>query len=196
MLRIGITGGIGAGKSLVLEVLMHLGYPVFNSDESAKQILNENNEVRQLLLSEFGDSVYANNQLNREELARIIFNNEESMQFVNQLIHPRVRRAFEDFCKVNPASAIFNEAAILFETGAYENFDKMVLIAADESTRIQRVMKRDGSSEESIRARINKQWPDDQKMPLADFVIDNSENSSVLLQIESMLDQFGLSLRA
>lgn len=189
MKKIGLTGGIGAGKSYVAKILELMHYPVFNSDASAKEIMNTDQEVRDILVTHFGSECYENGSLNRPFLAKIIFSNEEDKNFVNGLIHPRVRQAFDNFAKEHSNTIVFNEAAILFETGAHKNFDATLLVTAPKELRIERVMNRDGVSREQVEARINIQWDEERKIELADFVLVNDEKQSVLLQLNWIINQ-------
>lgn len=187
MLKVGITGGIGSGKTVVAKIIESLGYPVFYSDQVAKDFMNNNLTVRTELNRIVGEDLYSKGQLDRAKLADHVFNNETIRSAVNQLVHPLVRKAFEDFCSNSRKTVVFNEAAILFETGAYKNFDKNVLVVAPEAVKIKRVMKRDGTTEEEVRSRMASQWPDDKKTELADFIIDNSESKPLLEQVEALI---------
>ena len=192
MLIIGITGGIGSGKSVVSNILESLGYPVFNSDNVSKDIVNTNPEIRAGLTAFFGTELYKEGVLDRVRLAEIIFTDDSAREKVNALIHPQVRDAFDTFARKSGSELVFNEAAILFETGAYKRMDKMVLVTAPEELRIKRVMQRDGSSEEEVRARMSKQWTDAQKIPLADFILNNDEKEPLLSQVETMLSSLNI----
>lgn len=189
MISVGITGGIGSGKTVVSKILESLGYPVFNSDDKAKELLNSNEEVKSKLVAWFGNDLYMHGQLDRQRLAQIIFNNEDSRNRVNELIHPLVRAEFEKLSRNSKSPLVFNEAAILFETGAYKNLDKTILVIAPEKMRAERVAKRDGNSAEDVMARINAQWSDEQKKPLADFIIYNDDKTPVLEQVETIVDK-------
>lgn len=190
MITIGITGGIGSGKSLISKILLSLNYPVFNSDDAAKSILVSNPDVVRQLKSEFGEKVYAQDgELNRKFLANIIFSNAAAREKINAIVHPKVRESFEKFCQQNGHSnLVFNEAAILFETGSYKNFDFNILISAPKKMRIERVMKRDSVDQETVESRMSAQWADEKKMELADFVIVNDESQSVIQQLEVILN--------
>ena len=189
MLRVGITGGIGSGKSIVSKILTTLGYPVFNSDSEAKLIMVRSDEVRAELIALFGPEAYSGSELNRHHIANMIFADDSLRYALNEIVHPATRKEFERFCDLNTHSKIvFNEAAILFETGAYKNFDKTLLVTAPIELRIKRVSKRDGISEEAVYDRIKSQWSDQEKVKLADFVIDNSEEKPMLIEVEKILN--------
>lgn len=183
MLRIGIAGGIGSGKSVVARIIHSMGYPVFYSDEVAKTIMDTDLFVKKRLTALLGVEIYSDVLLNRKLLAAKIFTNPELKDKVNAIIHPAVRIAFDEFCAKQKSPLVFNEAAILFETGTYKNFDKMILVTADESLRIRRTIQRDNANESEIRKRIDNQWTDERKIPLADFVIQNDDQQAVLKQI-------------
>jgi len=189
MKKIGITGGIGSGKSFVSKVIESFGYPVFYSDAAAKSIISTNKYAKEQLISFFGEQVFKNNQLDRAFLANIIFNNDEDLQKVNQLIHPLVRKSFEEFVLQQKTDLVFNEAAILFESDGASQFDEIILVSAPEDLRIQRVMKRNQVSKEEVLTRIQKQWSNEKKEGLSDYVIQNDEKSPLLLQIEKIIKE-------
>jgi dephospho-CoA kinase len=187
MLKVGITGGIGSGKSVVSKIIESQGFHVFSADRASKNIIDNDIEVKHGLIELFGDTMFMSGELNKALLAKIIFSDDTARKNVNALIHPKVRNAFEEFVLASNKEIVFNEAAILFETGGHEHLDKVILVTAPESLRIERVMKRDGVPEELVRARMEKQWSDNQKIPFADHVIINDEKEPLLIQIESVL---------
>lgn len=187
MLKVGITGGIGSGKSLVSNIFMAMGYPVFNSDEVAKELSDNDPDIITGLKDLFGEEIYSDPRLNRELLASQIFQNDVLREKVNAIIHPKVRKAYDDLCRKSDSSIIFNEAAILIETGAYKNFDRMVLVSAPELLRIQRVQERDKTTEENVKQRIEKQWTDAKKREFIDFEIVNDESQPLLTQVEQII---------
>jgi dephospho-CoA kinase len=186
-MTVGLTGGIGSGKSTVAKVIESMGYAVFYSDLEAKDIMHSDEELRSDIIDHFGEEAYENGVLNRAYLAERIFSNPQDKDVLNQLIHPRVRANFATFAENSEAPLVFNEAAILFETGAYSSFDKTLLITAPKETRIERVMRRDNSSRQDVLDRMSNQWSDDRKIPLADFVIQNGNQDKVLEQIERVV---------
>lgn len=188
MLKIGLTGGIGAGKSVVSKILTSLNYPVFNSDTEAKLLLIEDDSAIVEMKEAFGDEVYhSDGSLNRTHVAEIIFNDSKKREAINAIVHPRVRKRFEALVERSESPLVFNEAAILFETDSYKKFDKNVLVAAPDELRIERVMKRDKVSREAVQDRMNAQWTDDQKKQLADFVIINDERIPLIPQVEELV---------
>jgi len=180
---IGITGGIGSGKSVIGHILSTMGYPVYYSDQEAKEVMNNDVELRKELIALFGENTYVNGELNRPFLAEKIFTSPVLKEKINQLVHPRVRKRFQDFVDSSNSDYIFNEAAILFETGAYKDFDATLLVIADKELRIQRIMERDSISVEQVTARMNNQWTDEQKLKLTNFVIRNNENDLLVPQL-------------
>lgn len=189
MKTIGLTGGIGSGKTIVARILEAMGYPVYYSDLRSKQLTNENTLIREGLITLFGSEVYDDGELNRTFLAEKIFNDDSLRMKVNDLIHPVVRNDFELWRAGRTTSIVFNEAAILFETGAFKRFDSNVLVVAPKELRIKRVMARDFVKKEEVELRISKQLSDDKKIDLADFVIVNDDHKPLIDQVEKMLEK-------
>jgi dephospho-CoA kinase len=187
--KIGLTGGIGSGKSTIARILLAMGYPVYFSDDRSKQLTQTHPEIRRGLTELIGEQIYKGNQLDRSALALAIFSDDALRVKVNQIIHPIVRLDFDCWVEDQTSSFIFNEAAILFETGASERFDAMVLVTAPEALRIERVMKRDLCSREEVIQRINHQWSDERKIKLADVIIVNDDAQPLIRQVEHMLLQ-------
>jgi len=181
MLKVGLTGGIGTGKSIAGKVFSLMGIPVYISDLEAKRLMNENLIIREQLIAKFGKSVYLQNkQLNRKYLADIIFNQPDALKEVNAIVHPVVREDFAKWCEAsNQAPYVIQESAILFDTGLYKNFDKIICITAQEEIRISRVMKRDKVSEKSVKERIKNQISETVKVEKSDYVIYN--NSELII---------------
>ncbi len=188
MLQIGLTGGIGSGKSTIAKVLEKMGYPVFYADLEAKKIYHEDPVLKENLIQIIGQEVYMNGQLNTKHLAEKLFSNTQLKDHVAALVHPIVREAFVTWVKLQKASLVFNEAAILFETGAYQNFDANLLVVAPAQLRIERVIKRDALSEDQVQARIAQQWSDEQKMKLTPYLIHN-DGRPLLVQIEKLVNE-------
>lgn len=189
MKRIGLTGGIGSGKSYIAGVLEKMGYPVYYSDARAKVLTDTHPEIRTGLISRFGDQIYSEGILNRKELAAHIFNSEPDRIFVNQLIHPVVRADFDRWCSAQDSSLVFNEAAILFETGAYQQFDATLLVVAPHDVRIERIITRDRCTVEQAEARIQSQWSDEQKIVRATALVNNDGSAAILPQLELAIDK-------
>lgn len=187
MKRIGLTGGIGSGKSYIAGVLEKMGYPVYYSDERAKLLTDTHTEIRTGLISRFGDQIYSEGILNKKELAERIFNSDPDRIFVNQLIHPVVRADFDRWCAEQHTALVFNEAAILFETGAYKQFDATILVVAPHELRMQRIVERDRCTVEQAETRMKSQWSDEQKIPLATCIVTNDGKSPLLSQLEGVI---------
>ena len=189
-LKVGITGGIGSGKSLVCKILETMGYPVFYSDSEAKSIMHHDKSLKAELIHLLGNQAYLDGELNKSYIAEVVFKTPSLLNQINALVHPRVRNTFLDFVSTNlDKPIVFNEAAILFETGAYKTFDKTILVTAPSDIRIQRVMNRDGVSKDHVLQRMKNQWDDNEKMALADFVILNDETIPLIPQIEEILSK-------
>ena len=189
MIKIGITGGIGSGKTLISSVIEHIGYPVFYSDIEAKNILEKDQKVKSEMVELFGEDIYILNKLNRQLLSNLLFSNISLIEKVNSIVHPIVRLKFDEWSKSKTTTIVFNEAAILFETEAYKKFDASILVVAPQEVRLERVMLRDGLSKEQIISRINNQWLDEDKINLATYVISNDGSEPILYQIENVIDQ-------
>jgi len=189
MKRIGLTGGIGVGKTYVAEIFQKMGVPVFNADFEAKKCLVEDSKLMLAVQSVFGENIYNNGTLQKEELAKIVFNNNEKLAELNTLVHPVVKQRFEDWCKKQTTAIVMKEAAILFESDAHLGLDAVICLSANDQLRIARVKKRDGCSDEEIRNRMNKQIPQAEKEELADFVIVNNEEQLLLPQLVKVLKE-------
>lgn len=187
MKKIGLTGGIGSGKSIICDILKIMGYPIFNSDDEAKLLMVNNQEVIQQIKDVFGEEAYLRNSLNRPFLASKIFNDESLKAELNNIVHPAVRSSFDKWAKKQKANLVFNEAAILFETGAYKSFDYTVLVTAPESIRVNRVIARDNTTTEEVQQRMKNQWKDDFKRELASYVIINDNTTLVTPQVIAMI---------
>ena len=190
MKRIGITGGIGAGKSLVAEIIKAMGYPVYNSDERAKELTESNPKIKEGLIHLFGEEIYQNDTLNKFALAQAIFSDESLREKVNALIHPIVREDFNLWALAQNNSLVFNESAILFETGSFKNFDAIILVYAPTELRIKRIMKRDNCSENEVLKRMNSQFSDEEKYQLTEFRVLNDEQTPLLEQVEQIILSF------
>ena len=189
MKKIGLTGGIGVGKTFVAKLFYQMGIPVFNADFEAKKCMVEDDKLITAVQLAFGKKTYVNGILQKEELAKIVFNNEVALAKLNALVHPVVKQKFEDWCKGQTAKLVIKEAAILFESGANLGLDAVICVSATETLRIARVQKRDESSVEDIKSRMNKQIPQAEKEKLADFVIVNNGEKLLLPQLIKLLKE-------
>lgn len=189
-LKVGLTGGIGVGKSYISKIIQKMGWPVFNSDIAAKNLMKNDKDllVRVNQLFEI-DIIGKNGQLLKQKFANELFNDNEKRKEVNALIHPIVRASFDEWTNQQSTKMVFNEAAILFETGSYKLFDKMILVCAPEKLKIQRVVNRDKISVEEVKLRMDSQWNDWKKMKLNPLVINNDESSPLLLQVEETIEK-------
>jgi len=188
-LKVGISGGIGSGKSYICSLLEEKGYPVYYADARAKELMNTSPIIREALIEAFGEEVFANNQLNRPFLANIIFNASERREWVNSIVHPVVYADFADWANEQKSTVVFQENAVMFDTGSYLKFDKTILVFADLETRIQRTMLRDRSDRSDVQSRINSQGNPEDHKKLADFIIDNSEGKDIESQLQAILNQ-------
>ena len=170
----GITGGIGSGKTTAAKFFEELGVPVYNSDTRAKIIQNENSEVKVKIIEAFGDEAYNESGLNRDYIAKQVFNNNEKLKQLNQIVHPAVFNDFEEWKKKQTSKIIMKEAAILIESGSYKDCDVVISVLMNKEKRIQRIMARDGFTEEQVMARINNQISDEERIQKSDFIIDNN----------------------
>jgi dephospho-CoA kinase len=184
MKKIGLTGGIGSGKSYVAEVFRHLGVPVFNSDDEARRIQETDQPVRNAIAAAFGDVFQADGKLDRKKLASVVFADRQKLQQLNAIVHPAVGKAFVRFCTLHVAKPyVIKEAAIIFELGLDEQMDGTILVSAPEKVKIERVMHRDSVTESEVRARMQKQWSDEEKKERADYFIDNDGQKAILPQV-------------
>jgi dephospho-CoA kinase len=193
LITVGITGGIGAGKSFVCSIFERLGYPVFYSDKAAKNIIESDVEVKLQFEQLFGNDIFIGNQLDRTLLASIIFNDKEALEKINSIVHPKVRKAFDVWSEEQKSAIVFNEAAVLFETGAYKKFDSTILVTAPNDLKISRVRNRDRVSADEIQRRMDNQWTDEQKGKLANFILLNDEQTPLIRQIEEVISRIALN---
>jgi dephospho-CoA kinase len=195
LIRIGVTGGIGVGKSKVCQVLSSMSYPVFFSDTSAKNILATDVELIENVKQIFGEKAYIDGVMNRVFIAEQLFSDEDKKLKMNALVHPKVRTEFNSFCKHNYADFVFNEAALLFETGSYKDFDATILVTSPLELRITRTIERDKCTRDQVLARIENQWTDDQKKKYATFEIVNDNQQLIIPQIEAILEKLKNKVR-
>lgn len=183
MLKVGITGGIGSGKTTIAEVFMQLDIPLYPSDLRAKELMSEDFELRQAVVALFGNEAYVSENLNRDFIASKVFSDQTLLKKLNELVHPVVKKDFDLWCSDQDAAYVLKEAAILIETGAYKTMDRMILVTAPSEIKIQRVQNRDAVTRDEVLARMNRQWSDERKEEFADFVIHNDNHTMVLEQV-------------
>lgn len=193
-LLVGITGGIGSGKSMVCQIFKLLGVPIYAADERAKQIININPQLIETIKTRFGADMYGEDgQIDRKKLAANVFGlgNEANLKALNELVHPAVAIDTMDWVKANSnAPYLIKEAAILFESGAYKAVHTTVLVTAELDLKIARVMARDGATRKEVEARMANQWGDDKKIQLADHVIVNDDKTPLLPQVLKLHQHF------
>jgi dephospho-CoA kinase len=190
MLRIGLTGGIGSGKSIVAKVFETLGIPVYYADDAAKKLMNTDPALKASIIKNFGEGSYTSGDLNRKYIASIVFNDKEKLELLNSLTHPVTIRDAEEWIKRQTSPYIIKEAALLFESGAGKILDHVIGVFAPLPLRIKRVMARDGITEEDIMKRINRQMDEEEKMKRCDFVIINNEEELMLPQVIALDKKF------
>ena len=183
---VGLTGGIGSGKSAVLSVFSSLGVPCYQSDSRAKKLMQQDPELINQIKALFGDDLYEGEKLNRGKLAEVVFADKSKLESLNAIVHPRVKEDFQLFLSQQNADYAIKEAAILFETGGAEDCDVSILVTAPEDLRIERVMKREKSKVEHIKSRMRHQWSDEKKIPMADYVINNIDWDKTLKKVEEI----------
>jgi dephospho-CoA kinase len=183
MLKVGLSGGIGCGKTTVSKVFQTLGIPVFYADNTVKKLYDTDKSLQQAMLKIFGQAIYKGEQLQPKVLATLIFNDDRLLRQVNELTHPLVLTAFTGWAQEQKAPYVLHEAAILFECGMAGEMDINISISAPEDVRLARVMQRDGYSDEQIRQRMSKQWCDEKRNAKADYVIINDNKEALLPQI-------------
>lgn len=184
-LQIGITGGIGAGKSIVCKIFATLGVPTYNADDRAKWLMNHDEALKVGIISKFSDKAYNDERLDRQYLAEYVFHSESKLKLLNSLVHPAVAKDYQSWVSSHEkATYVVKEAALLFETGSYKEMGKNIVVSAPETIRIARIKKRDPQRDESqIKAIIGKQISVSEAIDKADFVIMNDGSTSVLTQV-------------
>ncbi|MBS9766293.1 MAG: dephospho-CoA kinase [Flavobacteriaceae bacterium] len=188
---VGLTGGIGSGKSTVLELFKDRGVAVYVADVEAKRLMSEHSQLKKEITALLGEKAYVNGQLNRKYIAQQVFNNPQKLQELNHLVHPKVREDFLSFSKNCKSEIVIYETAILFESGSDALCDFVISVVANEKERIKRVMKRDNCTEEEVRKRIENQLSDEERIRKSDFVICNDN----LALLEKKVNDIFLKLR-
>jgi len=190
MLKIGLTGGIGSGKTTVAKVFEVLGIPVYYADEAAKRLMNENENLIKKLKEQFGNQTYIDGKLNRSYLSSIVFNDSEKLEILNSIVHPATIEDAARWMKQQITPYVIKEAALIFESGSQKDLDKVIGVYASAPLRILRVIKRDNINKEEILARMDKQLDEEMKMRLCDYVIKNDEQEMVLPQVLELHKKF------
>jgi len=189
-LKIGITGGIGSGKTFICRLFEALGIPVYNADEEAKRLMNTDIRIKEKLIAQFGEATYKDGLLDRAFLANMVFSDKNKLELLNGIVHPIVIQEAKDWAERQTTRYSLKEAALLFESGSYKELDYTILVTAPMDIRIQRVIERDGATEQQVQERMNKQLSDEEKLQLADFVIVNDGITPLLPQVWTLHQKF------
>ncbi|NJB69562.1 dephospho-CoA kinase [Saonia flava] len=187
---VGLTGGIGSGKTTVAKMFKALGVPVYNSDKEAKRLMKRSKKVKKKIIELLGEEAYVDKKINRSYISQKIFTNEGLLKKMNSIVHPAVRKHFLTWVKKQDAPYVIQEAAIIFENSSESNYDKIILVTAPKKVRIERVVTRDDISIQKVMERMGNQWDDDIKIEKADYVIDNlnlDETENEVLRIHNQL---------
>ncbi len=182
MLKVGITGGIGSGKSTVCKIFESLGVPVFRADDISRKLLDEDADVKKQVAELLGNEVIKNGKPDRKKIAELVFNNPDKLKGLNAIIHPKVRDSLAKWAEQQKAAFVIEEAAILFESGAYKNMDAVIVVSAPQDVRIKRVMDRDKVTEASVKERIKNQLSEEERRNRADFIIENDGKQLIIPQ--------------
>ena len=194
MMVVGLTGGIGSGKSTIAKEFAALGIAVFDSDEQAKALIATDAQVKEHIIASFGEEAYQNGEYNRAYIAQIVFNNSEKLAILNGIVHPALAKYFNQWAKKQTSPYVLKEAAILFESGSYKDCDYIITVTAPEEVRIARVMARDHCTEAQVRARMAQQWSDAERIALSNAVIENIDLESAKEQVKRIHFQLCQSL--
>ncbi|HEX7902549.1 MAG TPA: dephospho-CoA kinase [Chitinophagaceae bacterium] len=189
MLKVGLTGGIGSGKSTVAKIFEVLGIPVYYADAETKRLMNENEQLKAAIIKNFGSESFKDGKLNRSYIASIVFNNTEKLDLLNSLTHPVTIQHANEWMKQQTTPYVLKEAALIFESGADKELDLVIGVYSPKPLRIKRVMERDGLSSDEVIKRINQQMNEEKKMERCDFVIQNNEQQLLIPQVLSLHDQ-------
>lgn len=188
-IKIGVTGGIGSGKSYICNIICSLGYPVYNCDQEAKRLMITNKQIINSLKQLIGENAYdADGNLNKRVIAQYLFANKDNAQNINNIVHPVVKSDFLSWAASQTEGVIFMESAILFESGFNNIVDKTISVIASTETRIERTIKRDNTTKEQVVSRMNQQMKDEERCRMADFIINNNETDNAELQITTIIE--------
>lgn len=190
---VGLTGGIGSGKSTIAKEFAALGIAVFNSDEQAKVLIATDAQVKERIIAAFGEEAYQNGEYNRAYIAQIVFNNPKKLGILNGIVHPALAKYFKQWAKKQTSPYVVKEAAILFESGSYKDCDYIITVTAPEQLRIARVMARDYCTEAQVRARMAQQWSDAQRIALSNTVIENIDLEVAKKEVRKLNDELQMT---
>lgn len=183
MLKVGLTGGIGSGKTTVAKIFQILGIPVFDADSNAKMLMNSDNTIRKELIQVFGENVFHAQGLNKKYLADIVFNDETKLNLLNSIVHPHTIKASDEWAKQQQSKYVIKEAALLFESGSYKELDCIIAVVSPKDIRIKRVTKRDNVTEKEVEMRIAKQQDEVLTQQLSHYIINNDDEHLVIPQV-------------
>ena len=184
MIIVGLTGGIGSGKSTVGRMFADLGVPVYDSDSAAKKLMESSSKIKNEIKELLGDAAYSGKKLNKKYISKRVFNDPDALKRLNSIVHPVVKKDFLSWATQQEAPYVIQEAAIIFENGSYKNYDKVILVKAPKKVRVRRIMERDGSSQKEILARMQNQWKDAEKVKLSHFVINNTDLEKTRIEVD------------
>ncbi len=190
MIKIGLTGGIGSGKTTVAKIFEVLGIPVYYADDAAKHLMNTDPGLKEQIIKNFGENSYINGELDRKHIAAIVFNEKAKLELLNSLTHPATIRDAEEWMKKQNSPYIIKEAALLFESGANRSVDQVVGVYAPLPLRIQRTMQRDRITEEDVLKRVSRQMDEEEKIKRCDHVIINDEDQLLVPQVLNLHKKF------
>ncbi len=190
MLRIGLTGGIGSGKSTVARIFSVLGIPVYDADSSSKRLMTEDEELKKKIIENFGKESYTNGRLNRKYLSEQAFSDYKKTELLNSIVHPATIKDGEEWIKKQNAPYIIKEAALIFESGSNKYLDKVIGVSSPVSLRIERTMKRSHITSEQVKERMALQMDEEEKMRLCDYVIINDEQQMLIPQVLLLHENF------
>ncbi|MDG5798740.1 dephospho-CoA kinase [Marinilabiliaceae bacterium ANBcel2] len=182
-LKVGITGGIGSGKSTVCYIFETIGVPVYYSDLRARKLINSNSSIIKTYKRIFGDDIYSDGELDRKRVAEILFKDRGLVKEINKIVHPVIRADFQIWASKQTAPYVLNEAAVLFEGGGYKYMDFIITVSAPEEIRVSRVINRDSSSTKTVKERIDNQWSDKERTDKSDFVLYADDKQLIVPQV-------------
>ena len=186
---VGLTGGIGSGKSTIGKLFKDLGVPVYNSDIEAKSLMNTSQNIKEAIINLLGENAYQGAMINRDYIANKVFKDEKLLEALNKIVHPVVKKHFKDWKDNQDAAYVIQETALIFENNSQDNYDKIILIVAPIEIRLSRVMARDSVSKSSIKARMDNQLEDTEKIDMADYIVENIDLEKTFESIKNIHDE-------
>ncbi len=190
MKKIGLTGGIGSGKSTVAHIFEVLGIPVYYADAASKRLMNEDEELKEKIKNSFGEDAYINGELNRKYLSDRVFNDSQKINLLNSLVHPATIKDALEWMRMQKTPYVIKEAALIFESGSNRDLDYVIGVKSPIDLRVKRSMARDNISEDQVHARMNKQMDEEAKIRLCDYVIENDEQQMLIPQVLALHGKF------